>query len=266
LTEPERLRFTARESVLFDPKFSATAYRLYMALDSMSGFKGHCYPNQVMLAKRLGTTDRTFRRSLVELVDLVSVIHRRGAAVYQLKWAEGRSKPVQDARTSMSDLNADARTLVSDLNQESRRRNQENLKPFHEEKNDDDKVKTWQTEQDELAALVLQSTGFHADRKLLEAIAQALEVRGQFLRSYLDDITPRLARLKETPRAGFFLSHARGFGGYSQQKIAPTPINRTPCCRWGTRVDGTFCGDCETGRELRKAQERIQAENVRNSA
>ncbi len=103
MTPNESLRFSAREAVLFNPNISAGAYRLYMALDSMAGFKGHCWPNQIILAKRLGVTDRGLRKWLSELSDIVSVVHRRGANYYLLAWADQGRKPILLARNSSSD-------------------------------------------------------------------------------------------------------------------------------------------------------------------
>ncbi len=112
MTESERLRFSARDEVIFNPSLSTGARCLYVALDSMAGFKGQCWPNQVILAKRLGTTDRALRRWLCELSGIVSMVHRRGANIYLMKWIDGR-KPMLQGRTLVSYVNGEGRTLVS---------------------------------------------------------------------------------------------------------------------------------------------------------
>ncbi len=134
-----------------------------------------------------------------------------------------------------------------------------------DEKNDDDdkpKVKTvYATEKDELAALILCSTGEHADRRLLDEVCCALETRGGTLRGYLDDIGPRLPRLHGGPRLGFFLSHARATGTAASEKIQPISV-QGGCCRWGSRSDGSFCPDCDMGRDLIKTAERLERQKA----
>ena len=140
-------------------------------------------------------------------------------------------------------------------------------------KNDDDKPKppnpaiprqVFASEGDELVVLISKATGEAPDRKLVEDIRQAVELRGATLRAYLDDIEPRLGRLKSKPGPGFFHDHAKKFGGYDQQPILANEI-RGPCCKFGVRPDGSPC-DCQTGRELVRATERIRLEKEQNAA
>lgn len=157
-----------------------------------------------------------------------------------------------------------ARADTDTENTISRRRRFIDSPKKEKQKTDDDDKKAWASEKDELAALVLQSTGANADRKLLDSIEGEIEGRGQTLWRFLDDIRPRLKRLKGNPGPGFFLSHARSFGGFSQDLIKPVEV-QVPCCKWGTRSDGQPCPDCETGRELQRAGERNAADKAKAS-
>lgn len=130
-------------------------------------------------------------------------------------------------------------------------------------KNDDDKPKTpkpaFASIADELVALILKATGESPDRKLIESIRQSVESRSGTLRAFLDDIEPRLGRLKEKPGQGFFHDHAKKFGGYEQQPIIANEI-RGPCCKYGVTADGKCCTSCQTGRDLQLAQKAIERE------
>lgn len=180
---------------------------------------------------------------------------------------------------SVDRLLADCPQLVDNLRQNastSRRRIRisesqelpEKATPEESSQNDDDRTnpKTWATPKDKLAALILDSTREHADRKLLEEIEAQLELRGASMREYLDDVGPRLGRLKDSPRAGFFLAHARGFGGWAQQPIAPTEI-KGACCKWGRGTDGAICGKCELGKDLTRAEQSLarERESIKNA-
>ncbi len=127
--------------------------------------------------------------------------------------------------------------------------------------NDDDRRPEYATEKDELAAMVIEATGSMADRRLVDSICEAVEFRGWTMRQYLDDIFPRIGRLKESPRAGFFLNYARSIGSAAQEQIRPMLVPGK-CCKWGTLADGSYCGKCETGRELQKYQKIIEKAKV----
>jgi hypothetical protein len=138
------------------------------------------------------------------------------------------------------------------------RKNRQSRKP-----DDDDKPPKpkFATDADELVALILRITGESPDRKLIESIRQFVEGRNLTLRAFLDDIEPRLARLKEKPSAGFFYSHARDFQGYSQQALVANEI-RGPCCKFGVLPDGSCCTKCQTGRDLQRANLALEREKL----
>lgn len=122
---------------------------------------------------------------------------------------------------------------------------------------DDDKPKPlWASARDELIATILESTGERPDRKLLRQIDDAVQSRGGTIRQYLDDIRPRIGRLKKRPGFGFFHEHARNWGG-SEQRQAPEPQQQAPkcSCRFGQiEVDGEWrpCPECRLGQDLAK--------------
>lgn len=141
--------------------------------------------------------------------------------------------------------------------------------------NDDDNTKPipetkWASDRDELIAVIRESTGELPDRKLLRQISDGVEGRGGTLRQYLDDIRPRIGRLKRTPGFGFFHEHARNWGG-SEQRQAPEPQPQAPrcSCAFGQiQVDGEWrpCPDCKLGRELAAVTVQIAKERAAKEA
>jgi hypothetical protein len=143
---------------------------------------------------------------------------------------------------------------------EPRTPNPKSLSKIH----DDDKPKAlWASDRDELIALIRESTGELPDRKLLRQISDGVEGRGGTLRAYLDDIRPRIRRLKRKPGFGFFYEHARTWGGSQQQ--APEPQQQPPkcSCRFGQiEIDGEWrpCPECKLGREVDNMNAQIAME------
>jgi len=126
----------------------------------------------------------------------------------------------------------------------------------------------WATDRDELIAVIRESTGERPDKKLLQQISDGVQIRGGTLRQYLDDIRPRIERLKRKPGFGFFHQHARNWGGSEQRKAPePEPADKpkapTCSCKFGqVKVDGEwrFCLLCQMGRDLAKTTEQIARE------
>ena len=117
---------------------------------------------------------------------------------------------------------------------------------------------------DELIALVNDSTSILPDRRLIWDIRGAIELRGGTLREYLDDIRPRIGRLRKRPGPGFFLDHARKWGGpASSPAPEPTTVDEatltkgrcTRCPGTGRTEDG-YCS-CPMGRDLQKVEQRL---------
>ena len=122
---------------------------------------------------------------------------------------------------------------------------------------DDDKPKS---EKAELIELIQESTGLAPDRRLVRDITEQLELRGIRLRQYLDDIRPRLLRLKDPPGPGFFLSHATRWRD-SRPAEKPPHTDRqgashcSACSSTGRTPQG-YCG-CSMGRDLAIAEKKI---------
>ena len=121
------------------------------------------------------------------------------------------------------------------------------------------------SEKDELIALIRDSTGTHPDVKLIRQIAESLELRGGTLKEYLEDIRPRLDRLRQKPRPAFFYRHAKQWGGESSSP-APEPRlaggSKTKCsCQHG-QIQAELgrwqpCLECDLGRELTRVAARL---------
>lgn len=131
-----------------------------------------------------------------------------------------------------------------------------------EKGDDDDKtpVRKFESDAEELAAVVLEQTGEPPDRRLLRHIIGYLEPRGFTIRQYLDDIAERIPKLKKPPSAGFFHDHARLFGTSEQEAVRVKRKPDKPCCKRGTLPDGTHCGECDLGKELRRVDVEMERE------
>jgi len=127
-------------------------------------------------------------------------------------------------------------------------------------RSDDDQPRT---EKAELIELIRQAAGEPADRRLIRDIGDSLELRSVPLREYLDDIRPRLLRLKHRPRAGFFLNHAREWRDSRPAQLPAQPIRseaRCSHCRGTGRTRAGYC-TCSMGKELERVERRMGIPN-----
>lgn len=131
--------------------------------------------------------------------------------------------------------------------------------------NDDKRtpVQAYASPQDELIALMEQSTGLRPDTKLFRQICEAVEINGGTMSEFLADIRPRIPRLKRAPGPGFFKSHAQKWGHPETQPV-PEPetaeskeyrTGKCPKCQGVGMLDGAYCV-CRMGAELRKVDAR----------
>jgi len=125
---------------------------------------------------------------------------------------------------------------------------------------DENPPKIYTNERDELVALLEEDTGVLPDAKLIHGIKDSVEINGGTLRAYLDDIGPRLKRLrpKEGGHAGFFLHHAQHWGTINQQPVAVSTNGargKCPKCTAGRLGESEYC-DCPMGRDLRVIESR----------
>jgi hypothetical protein len=131
--------------------------------------------------------------------------------------------------------------------------------------NVDDDHPTWQKnspykgDRDELIALIQASVGQPPDRRLIRDIVEGLELRNISLREYLEDIHPRLCRLKHPPGFGFFRHHLTAW--HDGKRALPSasaekPVSPCPSCSGTGRRANKYC-DCAMGRDLEQVEKRI---------
>jgi hypothetical protein len=128
------------------------------------------------------------------------------------------------------------------------------------EKRDDDD-RPIRSDWNELIDLIHQSTGQPPDRKLMLKIFEHCQLAGVTLRQYLDDIKPRLCRLRSRPGPGFFYRHAEQFRqSRPAPKARPMAQASGPCtCRFGRLETGEYCDRCQLGRDLRRIEARKES-------
>ncbi len=127
-----------------------------------------------------------------------------------------------------------------------------------EKKTQADDDRRYPSELDEMLVLFKEASGEALESKVAENILQVLESRMVSLRTFLDDIRPRIGRLKSKPGAGFFLMHAREIGGYKTQQIEGSVVGKR-CCTFGKTESG-YCIRCDLGKDLARADKAITRE------
>jgi hypothetical protein len=115
------------------------------------------------------------------------------------------------------------------------------------------------SDRDELVALMKSTLGRTPDQKAVRTITEAIELRSGCLREYLDDIRPRLDRLRNPAKEGFFIRHAQVWGGEATTP-APDPAmaakSAGPCeCRGVGKIGDTYCA-CPMGVDLQRVESR----------
>jgi hypothetical protein len=125
--------------------------------------------------------------------------------------------------------------------------------------------KTYAATKADLIRLLEETNGAYPDEKLVRDILETLEGRGQSLGAYLRDIAPRAKRLDRSRNGGagcqgFFLKHARQFGG-AEQRPAAAPQAEAPAaacslCNRSGRVEGVYCS-CAMGHDLARAEAKL---------
>jgi len=125
-----------------------------------------------------------------------------------------------------------------------------------ERADDDDtapsQIVEYPSEQHELIALIENSTGQAPDGKLLVEIADKLKLRAMSLRAYLDDLRPRLRRLRRKPGPGFFFAMAAEPSRSTPATADPRPASPERCadCRGAGKTPGGKYCECVMGRDL----------------
>jgi len=251
------------------------------------GRTGEAYPSTHVLADELGVSERQARLYVAELErqgflrrEPVTGTTNRFVFLWHAIFEEPRKNVAAPLR---KDSSAPPRNASSDpggkilppkrvsevsRRQESHFEESQSSLDRRKQENDDEVRPVYASEKDELIALIRDSTGEQPDKKLVRKVADFLELRNGTLRQYLDDIRPRLTRLRQRPRAAFFYRHAEQWGGESSRPAAEPSKNesaRGPCsCKGGfvqsQEGNREACQNCDLGRDLARANARIARE------
>jgi hypothetical protein len=125
---------------------------------------------------------------------------------------------------------------------------------------DDDLDRPNQSPRDQLIATIQKSTGHPPDQRLVRDILEGLELRGVPLQDYLEDIRPRLGRLRHRPGPGFFhrqMTAWRDSRPARRSASVENPMGSRclSCSGSGKRANG-YC-DCPMGRDLERVETRV---------
>jgi len=119
----------------------------------------------------------------------------------------------------------------------------------------------YKSEQDELIALIKNVTGKAPDAKLISDMLDRLKLREMSLRAFIDDVRPRVQRLRRRAGPGFFYSMAsepkRSTAATTEderEKIMPKRCGQ--CSGTGKTPAGLYCNGCPMGRDLERLEER----------
>lgn len=265
----------------------------YGRLVRYAGQDGACHPRQTTLAREIGVTDRQVRSYIGELTTLGFLrVVRKGLHApneYFFLWHpifNGSDRKEVSAQDRKLRSHQDRNETSAPIPRESREENQveenhssssiqANQKtppptpssastPASESsnaiQNDDDapihRSVEYASERQELIALIQQASGQIPDEKLLSDILDRLKLRDVSLRAYMDDVRPRLKRLRRRAGLGFFYTMASEPSRSSPARgdIQPSLPNRcVNCSGLGRTAGGQYCG-CQMGRDLAIAE------------
>jgi helix-turn-helix protein len=217
----------------------------YGRLVRYAGLDGVCHPRQATLAREIGVSDRQVRSYLRELTTLRFIrVIRKGLHApneYVFLWHtvfNGTDRKETAAQDRKSGSGQERKNASGPIPRESWEENHD--KESHSssslilnsppptpssssmvasgslrsaKKTDDDATSpdsktTYPSERHELIALIEKASGSPPDGKLLNDILDRLKLRGVSIRAYLDDLRPRLQRLRRPAGPGFFYSMA----------------------------------------------------------
>jgi hypothetical protein len=278
----------------------------YSRLYRYAGENGKCFPRQRDLAPEIGVTERQVRSYLRELEaeGFIRTIQKglRMPNEYEFRWhpifagserkdtsGQERKKPSGQERKEVSDPNPRESKKESHLKEAHSSSSgvvvEKNSPPTpslpnveapktnssHKKIDDDERgaQPKFASDRDELISLIEQATGTPPDGKLIEDIVDRLKLREMSLREYLDDIRPRLKRLRFRAGAGFFHSQASEPKRSRLVATEPHDFRRlSPRCEHckgiGKKPGGEYCG-CALGRDLERV-ERQMAKPARGAA
>jgi hypothetical protein len=234
-------------------------------LARFAGKDGRCFPSIRKLAVELGTSPRHARRYVAELEEH-SLIRREqqvgSVNRYEFLWhgvfatETPRTDPSAPPRTDPSALDGQECPTTSDgsvrqreevkvvVNENQVKESQTPPEPIENPHSDNDPQTRYASPKSELIAVMTKTLGKRPDRKLVRTIEETVELHGSSLSDYVEDIRPRLARLRLPAGPGFYLNHARHWGGEEQHPAAEPKIadpSTDPgyvCLKCGSRKRG----------------------------
>jgi len=253
------------------------------------GKNGRAFPSIPTLGRELGVSARQ-ARSYVEKLERQGFIRREHIAgktnrfvfLWHPVFEEPRKNPSAPPRQHSSapprkDPSSPGGRILPPkrVSEESRRQESHSEESQFAEncanqvKGDDDNATVYASDKDELIALIRESTGQQPDARLVRQVPEFVELRGGTLRRYLDDIRPRLKRLRNRPTEAFFYRHAERWGG-DGSRPAPEPkpaesLSEKCLCKFGQikTPDGwEVCQNCGTGRDLARANAKLSKEQA----
>jgi Helix-turn-helix domain len=283
------------DALVRNTNVSAGAKIAYGRLARYAGADGDCHPSIKALAREIGVQERQAQRYLAELErnSFIRPVPRfkgpniRDTNGFVFLWHESLSESIRNTTPSVSHstpppVSAKTPPPASDVTpkethgKEGHREQSPSSSPsastppsptpsHNANELDDEKPKS---EKAELIDLIRGSTGQPPDRRLFRDITEALELRGVPLREYLDDIRPRLGRLKHPPRPGFFRHHATSWRDSRPVEKPVEPVSREPSrcpvCSGSGRTPNGYC-TCTMGQDLMKVESRARKKSGGNA-
>jgi hypothetical protein len=129
----------------------------------------------------------------------------------------------------------------------------------------------YKSEQDELIALIKQATGNPPDAKLIADMLDRLKLREMSLRAFIDDLRPRVQRLRRRAGPGFFYSMASepkrstpATTADERAKLIPKRCGQ--CSGTGKTPSGLYCSECPMGPDLERVENRSARQKGKTGA
>jgi hypothetical protein len=245
-------------AVLSCPDLSPGAKLCYGLMKDMAGRQGYCWPALRSLASKLGVSREQSKRYVHELVEQQFVASdptlgssNRYVFLWHATFADpspeggvisappprvrfdppgGVISAPQTPKGELHQLNSGSssspeqlphKVLNGELDREKKRRR--TATTTQTENTAQPRASDYADSREYLRALFLSSTGKPIETKLDRFIRETLELRGQDLAMFLEDIQPRLLRLSQRAGPGFWYRQAREFNSFTTRPLAPAP-------------------------------------------
>jgi len=129
----------------------------------------------------------------------------------------------------------------------------------------------YKSEQDELIAVMKKAMGQAPDAKLISDMLDRLKLREMPLRAFIDDVRPRVQRLRRRAGPGFFYSMAsepkRSSPATTEDERAKLiPKRCGQCSGTGKTPSGLYCAECPMGRDLERVENRSARQKGKTGA